>query len=254
MENFNCPVCKNTDTRIVLNSNKFKIIACDFCQNAWTYPAPKNVDYVKNDFHSQFTYKTINDLPLQWKLAVKNQINLLKKYVPKKGKILEIGCGEGLLLKALNQEGFNTLGIEPSYNACKIAQKRGLKVINSVFKKELIKDEFAAVVMTHTLEHFENPLQTLKDIKTFIPNGVLLLVQTNYLGLMPSILKDKWYAWVPTEHYWHFTPLGLKFIAKKTGYKIAEIQYSSIVHNYNPLSFIYLIKPELGDQFHIVLK
>ncbi|MFN9959624.1 MAG: hypothetical protein ACK55I_41590, partial [bacterium] len=58
------------------------------------------------------------------------------------------------------------------------------------------------------------------------PNGFLLLTQTNFRGFMPTILKQNWYAWVPEEHFTHFSLKGLKYIGKATSLSMIDYKYS----------------------------
>ena len=70
---------------------------------------------------------------------------------------------------------------------------------------------FDCVVMSQVLEHLENPREILAGVaKVLKAGGRLLLVQTHWLGVMPQRYGGKWYAWVPEQHFWHFTPQGIE--------------------------------------------
>jgi hypothetical protein len=86
-----------------------------------------------------------------------------------------------------------------------------------------------------------------------------MLNQTNWLGVMPTLLRQNWYAWVPTEHFWHFTPHGISKIVEHLGWNVLEVEYSSLVHtcsdvSVNPLSQRAAKLPGLGDQFVMMLQ
>ena len=59
-------------------------------------------------------------------------INFKKKY-KFKGKILEIGCNDGFLLKQLNIKGFKTYGCDASKFICDLSKKSNLKILNFIF-------------------------------------------------------------------------------------------------------------------------
>lgn len=251
-----CRFCKSKATKTIIKTPGWSIISCCNCGNAWTLPFPIKIYYEKKDFHSKDKTININDLPKQWKKSIYAQIKLLSRYLKPNANILEIGCGQGIFLNELKKLGFNVVGIEPSKTAVKKARENGLNVINDYFpNKEISHKKFDAVIMIHVLEHINNTDMILREIQKIItPGGFLMLVQTNWKGLMPRIYKSNWYAWVPRDHYWHFTPKGLKIYCKKFNFKIIKIEYSSLVHKKNIISFLSNLIPKTKDQFHILLK
>jgi 2-polyprenyl-3-methyl-5-hydroxy-6-metoxy-1,4-benzoquinol methylase len=171
---------------------------------------------------------------------------------------MEIGCGEGLLLKELSRSGFNVQGIEPSVTASSRARKKGLNVITGYFPDCLSDALFDVVILSHVLEHFADPIVTLELVSRVAPKGYLLLIQTNYKGLIPRWDREKWYAWSPHEHFWHFTPKGLQMIARRLGFCPIACEYSSLIHGSKRIAKltgkIARVFPPAWDQFHLLLK
>jgi 2-polyprenyl-3-methyl-5-hydroxy-6-metoxy-1,4-benzoquinol methylase len=197
----------------------------------------------------------INNLPSQWRMALIRQIKIIKKHFQEGSSILEIGCGQGLLLEELKKY-FNVIGVEPSISASKISRLKGVETITGYFQdvvnNELKDKKFNLVIVSHVVEHIKDYSSFIDQIlKILSNNGQILFIQTNYLGLMPRYLKSDWYAWVPEQHYWHFTPNGLTYILEKKGLTVKKIEYSSLAHG-NIISFSYLIIPQTGDQFHLL--
>jgi len=75
------------------------------------------------------------------------------------GLIVDIGCNDGLLLKACNDLGCNTLGVDPAANLAELANARGVAVHVAYFDpptaRKLRKDRGAAkvIVTTNTFNH-----------------------------------------------------------------------------------------------------
>jgi 2-polyprenyl-3-methyl-5-hydroxy-6-metoxy-1,4-benzoquinol methylase len=233
-------------------TSSWGIFTCIDCTNAWTEPPPPKVKYEEENFHSGFNYKEIKDLPYQWRKAVLMQANLLERYLSPESKILEIGCGEGWFLRELSRRGFNVFGVEPSKTATEYARRSGLNVVQGTFPEIEVPGPFNAIIMSHVLEHIQDPIDLLRKLNNVAPQGYIFLVQTNWQGLMPRIHKEKWYAWVPQQHHWHFTPKGLKMILKPLNWHVAKVEYSSLSHNNNIISLIGSLIHGLGDQFHLV--
>ena len=236
-----CPFCGASEIKIQLKTPNWKIFACLVCTNAWTKPPPIGIDqinYEEKNFHSRFGFKEVSDMPYQWRKAVLMQARLVEKYLPIGSSILEIGCGEGLFLRELSKRGFKVSGVEPSKTASEFARISGLNVIQGYFPDTHIPGSFDAVVISQVLEHVPDPISFLRSSGALAPNGYILLVQTNWRGLMPRIYRQHWYAWVPDQHYWHFTPKGLRLIFKELNWQVVKLEYSSLSHNNNIISLI----------------
>jgi SAM-dependent methyltransferase len=253
--NINCPFCG--DKLIVyLNLKKAKILSCKNCKNALTYPPPKRPDYENLEFNPNSSIiKNIDDLPKDWKDALLIFIEVIKKHVPSGSNILEIGCGDGLFLHELGKCGYNVLGIEPSKLNSEKAKARGLNVICGYFPNiSLEKSSFDLIVLTQVFEHIENINEFIYQLEKFIPNKHLMLTQTNYLGMYPRIFRKRWYAWVPEQHFWHFSPEGLSFILSKLNFECVDLKYSHLVHRHDIFYKFVSINDNWKDQFTMIFK
>ena len=248
-----CPLCNENIIKVeVLSNDKWSIFCCPVCTNAWTFPCPSTIEYSDENFHGE---KKKEDLPWQWKKSLNMQEMLIKKYLDTNKKILEIGCGSGFLIKDLQNYGYNVFGVEPSIQAVELARNKGLDVTCDIFPGKLLKDKkFDLIIMSHVLEHIKDTNEIINEVKKHLnPGGLFLLIQTNYKGIVPRLKKDNWYAWVPDQHNWHFTPKGLAKLLEKEEFKILKTEYSTIVHG-DIISFICMIIPRAGDQFHLLAR
>jgi 2-polyprenyl-3-methyl-5-hydroxy-6-metoxy-1,4-benzoquinol methylase len=238
----NCSFCNG---KLVnhLNAKDFKIIKCKNCGIALTEPQPILPKYELLDFHNESVsinnnrLKNLSDLPSMWQKLINFQVEMICNNVLIGGTVLEIGCGEGLLLEQISKRGYTVRGIEPSTTGAKRAALRGINVSTEYFKADMVLEKYDIVIMSHVLEHVESPNEILAGVVEILkPNGMLMLTQTNYKGLIASILKERWYAWVPDQHFWHFTIKGLALWLKKFEFVIKDKKYVSLVH---PLNFKY---------------
>lgn len=249
-----CLICGSQRINYVLTCRNWRILSCQQCANAWTDPFPEVQEYATEDFHAQFEYRVVADLPPQWKKSVLRQADLVSKYVRPSGRILEIGCGEGIFLKELRKRGYYAEGIEPSQSASQRARDAGLKVTTGSFPDTRIKGSFDALVMNHVLEHSLNPILFLENASGITSSGTIFLMQSNWKGLVSKIQRESWHAWAPDHHYWHFTPAGLKQILRILQWRVLKIRYSSLYHGNSLISRVGAIIPGQGDQFHMVAK
>ena len=233
----------------------YEIFACTDCGLAITEFPDDTDKYEKQDFNGQFNFKDIKSLPRQWRKSVELQISQVNKYLKNGSTILEIGCGAGLTLNELGKNGYKAKGIEPSKSAALTAKDNGLEVTNGYFPIRNDIQKYDGVLLCQVMEHVENLDRFLKEIRKHTnKNGLLFLTQTNYLGLIPSLFKSRWYAWVPEQHFWHFTEMSIEKLLNKYGYKLVEIRYSTLDYSNSPLSLITELIPRWCDQIHVVAR
>ena len=113
-----------------------------------------------------------------------NQTNILKRYLSlKNAKVLDIGCGGGLFLSLLKQEGAEVIGIELSDSRAQYAKtKHNLEIykhpIESEFWQKGRAVHFDAVTLWDVIEHVNYPFQTLQSAVNVVRGGGLLLIDT----------------------------------------------------------------------------
>jgi 2-polyprenyl-3-methyl-5-hydroxy-6-metoxy-1,4-benzoquinol methylase len=111
---------------------------------------------------------------------------MIKSFEPffRKGSLLELGSFKGDFTKRLKPYFDDITCIEASDIAIKEAKaKLGKKVrfINSLFEKATLPKRYDNIVMTHVLEHLDNPILVLKRINDewLSDNGRFFLVCPN---------------------------------------------------------------------------
>ena len=252
-----CRLCGSTKLSEVISSNNFFIVECKDCKIAFTDPWPLLPDYEKMDFHSKSDSKNSDkltlmaDLPFDWKRLIQLQVDMVKSNYESEIQILEIGCGEGILLEELRKVGFkNVEGFEPSTTATARARKRKLAITNEYFSNSIAKIKYDLIIMSHVFEHIEKLDYFLIDLsKALNKNGSIMFTQTNYKGIIPLVQKKNWYAWVPEQHFWHFTPAGLRKIFQKFSFRQVSLNYCTLVHPKSKLYKIARVLFMLQDQF-----
>lgn len=163
------------------------------------------------------------------------RFNVLKRFI-KKGRVLEIGCSNGVFLDIFKKNGWETWGVEPSENGL-IAEKKGHKIIKSYFEKaELPEKYFDLVVMNHTLEHVDDPMVVVKKIyKLLKPNGILFVDVPNLGSLLSKIMGKSWPYLLLEEHKSQFTKDSLSKIFDTSGFKVIHFESRSGIFEYaNP--------------------
>jgi len=139
---------------------------------------------------------------------MKNEFKIITNLLPVQSRVLDVGCGDGILIEALIKEkGIDARGIELEENKVKQCISKGLSVIQGNAETELDQfpnKAFDFVILSQTLQAFYQPENVLdellrigKKVIISIPNFGYWQVRTSLLffGKMPvtKSLPDSWY-------------------------------------------------------------
>lgn len=153
----------------------------------------------------------------------------------KKGKVLDVGCGDGLLQVELAARGItDTMGVDVSETGIEKAKAKGLNVVlgdttdlSSV--KELQGLTFDAITILEVLEHVFNPDNILKGARERIAKDGDLYASTpnfNAIGDRLRVLRGT-IPWQKKPHkghvYWMNKSIFTKLI-EDAGFRVVELE------------------------------
>ena len=99
---------------------------------------------------------------------MKKEFELISQIIKDNKKVLDVGCGDGTLMKYLkNHQKNDVRGLEPQKKLVQKCISKGLSVIEGDAEKELIqfpKKSFDYVVLSQTLQAFLNPEEVLNQL------------------------------------------------------------------------------------------
>lgn len=125
------------------------------------------------------------------KLRDKVLLRIIKNYY-NKGCLLDIGCGYGDLLNHFKKQDFKLYGIDISSFAIRKAKKMYPYIHFKVADAQRFipfKIKFDAVMAIDVIEHLNNPLKALKNIRSKIKQGGYLFIQMPFV----SNRLNKWF-------------------------------------------------------------
>ncbi|OGH05949.1 MAG: hypothetical protein A2W22_03405 [Candidatus Levybacteria bacterium RBG_16_35_11] len=143
----------------------------------------------KFNYENKQYLKKLNDLTLDYYLKYINHIR--RNLKNKKSLFLDVGCGIGVVLKALKKEGFvNGYGVDISRLFIKQGKAKGLSNL-FYYKGESLpfrNNFFDLVGSFNVLEHTDNPESFLKEqITKLKKGGIIIVASPNFLSvLFPS--------------------------------------------------------------------
>jgi 2-polyprenyl-3-methyl-5-hydroxy-6-metoxy-1,4-benzoquinol methylase len=176
-----------------------------------------------------------HDIDLKGEFA-ESMLSKAEQLVGKRGRILDVGCGRGELLKIAREQGWDAVGIEPSSTFAEFARKySGAKVLNQPVEScDLEPQSFDVVILSAVLEHLYRPNETLQALaRALRPGGALFVDVPNERGLyfrMGNLYqklrgRDWTVNLAPTFEPFHvfgFNPKALRKLLQKHGLTVAE--------------------------------
>jgi 2-polyprenyl-3-methyl-5-hydroxy-6-metoxy-1,4-benzoquinol methylase len=145
-----------------------------------------------------------------------------KKFIKNK-KILDYGCGWGAFLELANKIS-NCSGVEIR-EKCIMFIKSKLKKIRVENNINYFHSKFDVITLFHVLEHLENPIAHLKNIKTFLnPRGKLIIEVPSAVNILLELKQFRKFSFW-SEHLVLHTKKSLHKFIKDAGYKKVKIYY-----------------------------
>ncbi|EJG00946.1 class I SAM-dependent methyltransferase [Flavobacterium sp. F52] len=155
-------------------------------------------------------------------IALKNKLNLINSQQPKKGKLLDIGAGTGDFLLTAKNDGWETIGVEPSDRAKNIAKEKGISFVEETSALE--SNSLDVITMWHVLEHVPNLEVQIQELKRLLkPTGTLIVAVPNYKSFDAGHYETFWAAYDVPIHFWHFSKKSIQLLFERVDMKLEKI-------------------------------
>jgi len=143
-------------------------------------------------------------------------LRLIASLIPECSRVLDLGCGNGELLRLLEGRGCHGTGVEIEPELFLAALRHGVNVIDLDINSQL--DQFAdgaydVVVLSRTLQNLRQPAEVLREMTRIASHGIVSMPNfvhwRNRLRLLTGrmpVTKDLPYSWYDSPNL-HFTSL-----------------------------------------------
>jgi 2-polyprenyl-3-methyl-5-hydroxy-6-metoxy-1,4-benzoquinol methylase len=137
-------------------------------------------------------------------------------------RVLEIGCGLGLVAARLKELGAQVWGVEPDPEQAAYARDRwALAIHNASFEEvDLSGEQFDLILASHVLEHAVAPLAFLSKARTLSHQGTRLFLETPNL-MVPKVSYRRLFS---PAHNFYFTPETLNRLLLKAGWQVEQLR------------------------------
>ena len=194
------------------------------------------------------------------------RLNWIKSFVSLEGKkVVDVGCGGGILAESISQSGANTTGIDLSEKALKVAELHALEVgailtYRAISAEDLADEQaeqYDVVTCMEMLEHVPDPASVVRACAKLCKPGGTLFFST--LNRNP---KSYLFAIIGAEYILKLLPKGTheytKFIkpselvafTRQAGLEMLGMKGLS----YNPLTQVYSLSDDVDVNYMIAVR
>ena len=251
-EDINCPLCGGNERQELFTvdhreSNVLSlleidttvkdpsVVQCKKCGHYYMTPvvASDLMDKYYSIINSEFYHNAGIDSEINYNEKEYDDYYKIISAIKPGGKVLEVGCGKGMLLNLLKKKGYDTYGIEPSPVAYKYAKESlKLNVDNQFLHNSRFRNEkFDVVILIDVVEHILNMRPFLDDLKSVLKEGGLIFIGTgNIDSFNARFAGNNWFYYYTWEHVSFFTDTTMRTLLQQNGFKDIKVRKISLQH------------------------
>lgn len=257
-ETIACNLCGSTDARLLYPSTlpqdlsmevtkRFapadhasgndQIVKCSQCGLMFTSPR------MKREFIWQGYSEAVDAhyaAQAEERIATFNRtLDTIERYVPSRGKLLDIGCAAGFFLKVAKDRGWTVHGLEPNRGLAEWGRRQYNVTIQTqdFLEAELPLATFDVVTFWDVLEHVPDPRAYIRKTSQILKPGGFLFINYPDTGSLPArIFRQRW---------WFISPVHIFYFNQNTLKRMLESENLSLVkhtRHWQTLGLGYLVK------------
>ena len=233
-----CIACHSTSARRLYSVEGVseELVECEGCGlgSLFPMPGPERIQsFYPAEYYGEPTAKFEPLVEFGVRLGAKMRVESLVGDLPAGSKVLDIGCGRGVMLRALLDLGHEAHGVEIAPEAASGADPRAqIRIAPELAKADYEENSFDAVIMWHVLEHLPHPEKTLAEIRRILrPGGRLILAVPNFGSLQSRRTGNHWFHLDLPRHLYHFTPQTLQRLLACNDFYYESVRHMAMLQN-----------------------
>jgi 2-polyprenyl-3-methyl-5-hydroxy-6-metoxy-1,4-benzoquinol methylase len=265
MDKVKCPICyteveeRNFKEAYVspYNNQEYKRYGCPNCDIHWWEPLKIIPEFYESEVFEDYIafHEGVGTRLREYHKA-------FFKYFPSnvRGKLLDVGCGDGRFLRHAKEQGFEVWGIDFDKKSIEnVKRNLGIDTVFAMSLEEFYEYakerglKFDVITFFEVLEHQDKPREFLEMVKGLLKEGRYIAGSVpNRESMFIEIFRDN-YIDYPPHHFLRFSKSSLEKALNFSGFK--DIEVYKLDCTFTEL-FSYLEKKLFGnlDKLKIKLK
>jgi len=233
---------------------EFNLVECQNCGLRYLNPRPSLEEMVSYYPPAYREYRASVDEPSRRRY----QEEKLRKVQAHSqgGRLLDVGCADGLFLHLAQQAGWEVQGVEMAEASVAYARSTyQLDVFHGELRQANFPDHcFDVITFWHVLEHLHDPLGELREaFRILKPDGLLVIDVPNIASWQARLFAANWRTLDTPRHVYHFSPDTLRAMLARVGFTCFKTGYWSRGHNMGgwnegSMNLIFRLIPKSTDE------
>jgi SAM-dependent methyltransferase len=241
-----CPICGSSSARLLGARGgrahregkgvQTNVVRCTGCHGVYQRPTlfPEFNPYAEWAPEDYFQHHDSPEKILQGQRLA----GFAESVLGRTGKMLELGCGRGELLRGAANRGWEVRGIEMTEAFAQAArEKHGIAIeCIRVEEAEMLREFYDVILLAAILEHLYQPAETLKRVRQALrPGGLVFIDVPNECSLMNRVgnayMRVRGRDWAvnlsptfPPYHVVGFCPMSLRQLLEGEGFRPVQFQ------------------------------
>jgi SAM-dependent methyltransferase len=175
----------------------------------------------------------LRDAPLH-RANARRRLRLLAARMPRRGRLLDVGCAGGFFVDEARRAGWEASGIDVSAAMVDWARSElGVPVTCASFAHaDVAPPHFDAITMWDYIEHSIDPRGDLaKAHEHLLPGGILVLSTGDIGTLGARLAGHRWHLLTPEHHNFFFETRTLRRLLDETGFDVLEVRHRASLYS-----------------------
>ncbi|HVS21547.1 MAG TPA: class I SAM-dependent methyltransferase [Pyrinomonadaceae bacterium] len=231
IEEVDCPLCHLAPKPFAVDYQGSQLCQCQSCGLQFVSPRPTfdqmSAGVYTDSYLSDHDYAAQHNKVDSYNFA--RQLSNYEHLLGRRGKILDVGCGNGSFLHYAQTQGWEIFGtdirVSPAAKRLRCPLWEG-----QLQETDFGSARFDVVRFNHVIEHIQNPLDALTRTRDLLkPEGILYTSVPNITGLSSrlkslqcrlGLKQHRWRHYAALHHLFFFSPQTLRLVIESAGLRV----------------------------------